>query len=145
MGNISPTAISKAEIEALNFLKSKPPGIVLTHPYDAYLKKTLSTPIPIYAYETTSYVAAYSKRNTFLEDEMNLENSGYDWRLRRQDSENFFSQNNIHADRGFLVNNQIDYIYLPKVFLAQKSSLSPDLSIKNIFENSEIIIYKVNR
>ena len=145
-GKIPPTAISKAEIEALNFLKSEPSGIVLSYPYDAYLRKSFPiTPIPIYSYETTSYVSAYSRHLSFLEDEMNLENSGYDWRLRRQDSENFFSQNNIHADRGFLVNNQINYIYLPKVFLAQKSSLSPDLSIKNIFENSEIIIYKVNR
>lgn len=145
-GKIPPTAISKAEIEALNFLKSEPSGIVLTYPYDANLRKSFpATPIPIYSYETTSYVSAYSRHLSFLEDEMNLENSDYDWRLRRQDSENFFSQNNIHADRGFLVNNQIDYIYLPKVFLAQKSSLSLDLSIKNIFENSEIIIYKVNR
>jgi hypothetical protein len=145
-GKIPPTAISKAEIEALNFLKSEPSGIVLSYPYDAYLRKSFPiTPIPIYSYETTSYVSAYSRHLSFLEDEMNLENSGYDWRLRRQDSENFFSQNNIHADRGFLVNNQINYIYLPKVFLAQKSSLSPDLSIKNIFENSEIIIYQVNR
>lgn len=145
-GKIPPTAISKPEVEALTFLKSKPPGIVLTYPYDAYLRKSFpTTPIPIYSYETTSYVSAYSRQQTYLEDEMNLENSGYDWRLRRQDSENFFSQNNIHADRGFLVNNQIDYIYLPKVFLNHNPSLSLDLSIKNIFENSEIIIYQVNR
>lgn len=145
-GKIPPTAISKAELEALNFLKSKPLGIVLTHPHDAYLRKSFpTTPVPIYSYETTSYVSAYSRQQTYLEDEMNLENSGYNWRSRRQDSENFFSQKNIYADRGFLVNNQIDYIYLPKVFLNQNPSLSLDLSIKNIFENSEIIIYQVNR
>ncbi len=145
-GKIPPTAISKPEVEALTFLKSKPPGIVLTYPYDAYLRKSFpTTPIPIYSYETTSYVSAYSRQQTYLEDEMNLENSGFDWRSRHQDSENFFSQKNIYADRGFLVNNQIDYIYLPKVFLNHNPSLSLDLSIKNIFENSEIIIYQVNR
>jgi len=145
-GKIPPTAISKYELLALNFLKSEPKGIVLTHPYDAYLRKSFpKTPIPIYAYETNSYVSAYSKQQTFLEDEMNLENSSYNWQPRRQQAENFFSQKNEFVDRGFLVNNQIDYIYLPKIFLNQKTELSPKLSIKNIFENPEIVIYKVNR
>ena len=145
-GKIPPTAISKSEIEALSFLKSEPKGTVLTYPYDAYLRKSFPrTPIPIYSYETTSYVSAYSKQTTFLEDEMNLENSGYNWRPRRLESENFFSQKNIFADRGFLVNNQIDYLYLPKIYLTKTPLFLSELSIKNIFENQEIIIYRVNR
>lgn len=145
-GKIPPTAISKLEIEALDFLKSQPKGTVLTYPYDAYLRKSFPiTPIPIYSYETTSYVSAYSRQQTFLEDEMNLENSGYNWQPRRQESENFFSQKNIFGDRGFLVNNQIDYLYLPKIYLYKTQLLSSELSIKNIYENSEIIIYQVNR
>jgi len=145
-GKIPPTAISKPEVEALTFLKSKPPGIVLTYPYDAYLRKSFpTTPIPIYSYETTSYVSAYSRQQTYLEDEMNLENSGFDWRSRHQDSENFFSQKNIFVDRGFLVNNQIDYIYLPKIYLTKTPLLSSELSLNNIFENQEVIIYQVNR
>jgi len=145
-GKIPPTAISKSEIEALSFLKNQPQGTVLTYPYDAYLRKSFpKTPIPIYSYETTSYVSAYSKQTTFLEDEMNLENSGYNWRPRRLESENFFSQKNIFADRGFLVNNQIDYLYLPKINLTKTPLLLSELSIKNVFENQEIIIYQVNR
>jgi len=145
-GKIPPTAISKSEIEALSFLKSEPKGTVLTYPYDAYLRKFFPmTPIPIYSYETTSYVSAYSNQVTFLEDEMNLENSGYNWQPRRLESENFFSQKNIFVDRGFLVNNQIDYLYLPKIYLTKTPLLSSELSIKNIFENQEIIIYQVNR
>jgi len=145
-GKIPPTAISKYELLALNFLKSEPKGTVLTHPYDAYLRKSFpKTPIPIYAYETNSYVSAYSQQQTFLEDEMNLENSGYDWRPRRQQAENFFSQKNEFVDRGFLVNNQIDYIYLPKIFVNNKPQFKPEMYLENIYENSEIIIYKVNR
>jgi len=141
-----PTAISRFEVEALSFLKNQPPGIVLTYPYDAYLRKSFQkTPLPIYSYETTSYVSAYSRQITYLEDEMNLENSGYNWRPRRQDSENFFSQNNIYADRGFLVNNQIDYLYLPKIYLNKTPLMSSELSLKTIYENPEIIIYQVNR
>lgn len=146
IGKIPPTAISKYELLALNFLKSEPKGTVLTHPYDAYLRKSFpKTPIPIYAYETNSYVSAYSQQQTFLEDEMNLENSGYDWRPRRQQAENFFSQKNEFVDRGFLVNNQIDYIYLPKIFVNNKPQFKPEMYLENIYENSEIIIYKVNR
>lgn len=145
-GKIPPTAISKDEMSALDFLKNQPPGIVLTYPYDAYLRKSFQkTPLPIYSYETTSYVSAYSRQITYLEDEMNLENSGYNWRPRRQDSENFFSQNNIYADRGFLVNNQIDYLYLPKIYLNKTPLMSSELSLKTIYENPEIIIYQVNR
>ena len=76
---------------------------------------------------------------------MNLENSGYDWRPRRQQAENFFSQKNEFVDRGFLVNNQIDYIYLPKIFVNNKPQFKPEMYLENIYENSEIIIYKVNR
>jgi len=120
--------------------------IVLTYPYDAYLRNSFpQTPIPIYSYETTSYVSAFSGHQTFLEDEMNLENSGYDWRPRRLNSELFFSQKNEFTDRGFLVNNQIDYIYFPKIYFNQNPQISLKLSIENIFENSEIIIYQVNR
>lgn len=145
-GKMPPTAISKSEIEALSFLKDQPQGIVLTYPYDAYLRKSFPvTPIPIYSYETSSYVSAYSQQQTFLEDEMNLENSGYNWRPRRLESDNFFSQKNIFIDRGFLVNNKIDYLYIPKINLIKTSLLSSELSIINIFENQEIIIYQVNR
>jgi len=145
-GKMPPTAISKSEIEALSFLKDQPQGIVLTYPYDAYLRKSFPvTPVPIYSYETSSYVSAYSQQQTFLEDEMNLENSGYNWRPRRLESDNFFSQKNIFIDRGFLVNNKIDYLYIPKINLIKTSLLSSELSIINIFENQEIIIYQVNR
>jgi hypothetical protein len=146
LGKIPPTSVSGNEISALNFLKKQSPGTVLCYPYDAYLKKTLNiTPLPIYAYETTSYVAAYSHQLSFLEDEMNLENSGYDWRQRRQDSIDFFTQKNQYIDRGFLVNNQIDYLYLPKIYLSKNLEFSPQMSLEQIFENPEIIIYRVKR
>lgn len=146
LGKIPPTSISKSEIEALNYLKSQSPGTVLTYPYDAYLKKSyLKTPIPIYAYETTSYVSAYSQHKVFIADEMNLENSGYDWKKRREDSTNFFTQKDINFSRGFLVNNQIDYLYLPKAHLSSNFEFSRELYLEKIYENAEIFVYKVKR
>lgn len=144
LGNPPPAAIPKNEIEALVFLKSQPDGIVLTYTYDKYLKnKFPTTPIPIYAYETTAYVSAFSTKQTFLEDEMNLDITGFDWKTRRLLVEKFFASNDQYFARGFLVDNQINYIYLIN---GQKFTLGPSqLQINKIFDNNAVQIYKVQR
>ncbi|NCU31447.1 MAG: hypothetical protein EOM23_00605 [Candidatus Moranbacteria bacterium] len=143
LSNPAPASVSKQEVEGLNFLKSQPRGIVLTYPYDKYLKKGLSTPVPIYAYETTAYVSAFSKQITFLEDEMNLDITGFDWQSRRDEEEKFFVSSDEFFARGFLVNNQIDYIYLVN---NQNFTLTESqLQIEKIFDNGQVRIYKVQR
>lgn len=146
IGKIPPAAISVKELSALSFLRQQPAGIVLSYPYDKYYKyHHPQTPISLHAYETTSYLSAYSRHPVFIADEMNLENSGYNWKERRTASEKFFAQQNEFADRGFLVNNQIDYIYLPKVYEKNTQLLVDKMFLNKIFENSEILIYKVQR
>jgi hypothetical protein len=146
LGNPAPASISSTEFSALSFLSSQPKGIVLTYPYDKFLKTIFpKTPIPLYAYETTSYVSAYSRQITYLEDEMNLSNSGFDWQPRRQNSLNFFSQRDIFKDRGFLINNQIDYIYLTGVQKDKVNLNVQNLYLTKIFENSQSLIYRVQR
>jgi len=142
-GNPPPSALPKNEIDALTFLKNQPYGYVLTYPYDQYLKNNMSTPIPLYAYETTSYVSAFSQKPVFLEDEMNLDITGFDWKTRRNDSINFFNSNDKYFTRGFLVNNQIKYIYL----LNQQSLVAnpTDLQIDQIFDQNGVKIYQVRR
>jgi hypothetical protein len=143
LGNPPPAAIPTKEIEALNFLKEQPKETVLTYPYDKYIKNNMSTPIPIYAYETTAYVSAFSKKTVFLEDEMNLDITGFNWQFRRQEEEKFFSTTDEFFARGFLLNNQIDYIYLVN---NQKFNLSEQqLQIAKIFDNREVRIYQVQR
>ncbi len=118
----------------------------MTTPYDSYLKKSYpSTPLPLYVYETTSYLAAYGQQPVFMADEMNLENSAYPWQERRLASENFFAQKDEFQDRGFLVNNQIDYLYLPKAHLKNINLDLEKMFLLNIYENPEIIIYTVQR
>ena len=141
--NPAPSALPPKEVEALDFLKNQPDGIVLTYPYNKYLKNNMSTPIPLYAYETTAYVSAFSKHVTFLEDEMNLDITGFDWQSRRADEEKFFTSNDQYFARGFLVNNQINYIYLLN---NQKFNLGESqLQIKKIFDNGAVCIYRVQR
>ena len=143
LSNPAPATLPTTEIEALNKLKQLPSGIVLTYPYDKYQKENMSTPIPLYAYETTSYVSAFSGHQTFLEDEMNLDITGFDWQSRLNQEKDFFKNQNKFQARGFLINNNISYIYLVN---NQKFSLSlDDLQIDQIFNNGQIKIYQVRR
>jgi hypothetical protein len=143
LSNPAPADLPNQEIKALNFLKNQPKGIVLTYPYNKYLKNSLSTPIPLYAYETSAYVSAFSNQVSFLEDEMNLDITGFDWQSRRLLEEKFFTTNDKFFARGFLVNNKIDYIYLVN---DQNFSIDTEiLQIDNIFQNEQVKIYKVRR
>lgn len=139
----SPSVLPNYEIEALSFLKKQAKGIVLTYPYDKYAKQGLKTPLPLYLYETTAYVSAFSGHQVFLEDEMNLEITDYDWQPRLVDEKLFFSTDNQFFARGFLINNQIDYIYLvnQQSFLLDPFKLQVDL----IYDNGNVKIYRVQK
>lgn len=144
-GNPSPSYIPNYELEALNFLKKQKDGYVLTFPYDKSRKDSLNikTPIPLYLYETTAYVSAFSGKSTFLDDEMNLDITGYNFAKRRQEEIKFFNQKSPFEDRGFLVNNNIKYIYL-----VDDSNLNlniKDSQINEIFNNDRVQIYQVQR
>lgn len=138
-----PSTIPKSELAALAFLKNQKDGIILTYPYDKYKKNNLNTPIPLYAYETTAYVSALTSKNTFLEDEMNLDITGFNWQERLKDINLFFKSDNLFYKRGFLINNNISYIYL----VNDQNLPIPenDPQIIKIFENSNNRIYQVKR
>lgn len=143
LGKVPPTFLPNLEIDCLSYLKTLPKSTILTYPYDAYLKDKLSAPLPLYTYATTSYVSAYSSQTTYLEDEMNLGNSGYNWQARRLESEKFFKQENEFQDRGFLLNNRIDYVYLTGQQILKTKLNIDKLYIKNIYQNDSCQIYKV--
>lgn len=144
LSNPAPAALPKAEIEALNFLKSQDKGIVLAYPYDKHKKDYFdTTPIPLYAYETTAYISAFSKQISFLEDEMNLSIIGFDWSNRRLEIDKFFNSQDKYFARGFLLNNNIDYIYLVN---DQNFKIDPeDLHLNIFFKSDQVKIYKVRK
>jgi len=141
LGNPAPAAISHQELAALSFLKNQEEGIVLTYPWDNARKQNQQTPIPLRFYETSAYVSALSSHPVFLEDEMNLEITGYPWEQRKKEMIKFFqSQDPIWA-RGFLLNNSLEYVYLVE---DQKLSLpETDLGVKMIFNSGQVRIYQV--
>jgi hypothetical protein len=136
-----PARVSFEELEALDFLRQQPDGVVLIYPYEPSWREKFGEPKPLYAYETTAYVSAFSEKQTFLEDEMNLEISGYNWRPRREEEQRFFATDNKEWARNFLQDNKIRYIYLVK---GQKMNLGlEDINAKKIFENGEVVIFNL--
>lgn len=139
-----PAKISNEELSALNFLAKQKDGAVLTYPFDriAAQKAVANPPRPLYLYESTAYVSAFSNKPTFLEDQVNLDITGYDWRTRRKSVESFLNTLSQKEAYDFLRKNNISYVYWIK---GQRARLGEgQLGISRIFENSTVDIYKVD-
>ena len=139
----SPAMLSNSELSALSFLKGQPNGVVLTYPFDKVKAKEAENnpPRPLYLYESTAYVSAYSAKPVLLEDEVNLEITGYDWKSRRAEIEDWYRQPDQIKAREFLANNNIKYIYWLK---GQRAYLGEgQLGIEKIFENKEVEVFVV--
>jgi hypothetical protein len=139
-----PAMISKTELEALEFLSGQPEGIVLTQPFDKTKADAAvdNPPRPLYLYESTAYVSAFSGKRTFLEDEVNLEITGYNWLLRKDEVENYFADHLSKEGREFLLGNGIRYVYV--VGDLDRADFAQNTDLSKIFENDEIQIYRVN-
>ena len=140
--------ISNNEKEALSFLSEQPDGVVLTYPFDGDKAKEAiaNPPRPLYFYDSTAYVSAFSKKQVFLEDEVNLNIMGYDWKSRRKEVLSFISNLDIEVGKNFLKTNDIKYLYLVKENSPLQGELlrlgSKELGLVKIFENKEVIIYE---
>lgn len=132
-----PAKISKEELQALKFLKSLPEGIVLTLPFSKVLadKAISNPPRPLYLYESTAYVSGMSGKQTFLEDEVNLEITGYNWRERLDEVIN--NINNI----SYLKSRNISYIYIPD---KQSFRYRNEFASFIIYDQDNFVIYKLN-
>lgn len=138
-----PAMISNEELEALKFLSTQPAGVVLTYPFDKYKAKEAEAnpPRPLFLYESTAYVSAFAKKPVFLEDEVNLDITGYVWRERREKVLNFYSTLKEGEVREFLKSNNISYVYWIK---PQRATLGEgQLGLTRLFENKLVDIYKV--
>lgn len=139
--NTPPAALPKEEFEALRFLAKMPDGVVLTYPYDPLVKDDMDPPVPLYAYVSSAYVSAFSKKTVFLEDEVNLTITGYDWKNRREVVEGWLNSNDHEYVYSFLRANNISYIYWVR---GQRAVLGEtQLGIEEIFKNSRVSIYEI--
>jgi hypothetical protein len=139
-----PARISNDELSALEFLSRQPDGIVLTYPFDrdAANAQVNNPPRPLYLYDSTAYVAAYSNHQVFLEDEVNLNITNFDWKRRRNEIfDEFLTTLNENKARSFLKINNIKYIYWVK---PQRAKLGEtQLGLNKIFEDNTVNVFKV--
>jgi len=140
LGFQAPAKIDFQELGALSFLKNQSAGIILTFPHNYRLRESKETPKPLYAYETTAYISAFSEKQSYLEDEMTLEIMGVDWRSRRTLEEQFFATTDENWAKNFLKENDIEYLYLAngQNFKLQAS----EISLEKIFENEKVRIFQ---
>jgi hypothetical protein len=141
----SPAKLSPGEVEALKFLAGEPPGVVLTYPFDRDQSNAAAAagiaPRPLYLYESTAYVSAYGKHPVFLEDEVNLDITGYPWKDRKASILSFYNSLDISSDYTFLRANNITYVYWLRFQHARVGDT--ELGLTKIFENKDVWIFKL--
>ena len=134
--NRPPAKISNEEIAALVFLSMQPDGVVLTLPVDKNIADSVTSnpPRPLYLYESTAYVSAMTGKLTFLDDEVNLDITGYAWRERL----NWITSNLDNIN--YLKSYGIKYIYVvdDKNFI-----IKDEMKQLNIYNKDGIGIYKL--
>lgn len=150
-GSAPNAKISRLELQALYYLKdhTDPRSIVLNAPFQQYRLDKGDKPIPIYAWYSTSYIAATSLRMTYLSDEEQAITTGYSADERLNNMHKFFSQKDLTWNQNFLKMNKINYIYLPK---KEVQTLDTNLlldergnQIRKFYENNEVVIYEVKQ
>lgn len=139
-----PAKLSNEELSALNFLKGQPDGVILTYPFDQAKAKAaeVNPPRPLYLYDSTAYVSAFSAHPTYLEDQVNLDITGYDWKIRLQSVRDWYSEKDREKAKEFLRENKIKYVYWLK---GQRAFFGEgQLGLTKIFENKEVDIFVVS-
>lgn len=133
-----PAMIPNFELEALEFLSKQPKGVVLVMPFDrrAAEESADNPPRPLYLYESTAYISAYTGQSVWLEDEVNLDITGYDWQSRRERLLNVLQSGQEDKLRNFLGDEHVSYVYV-----VDKSNKSEFGNL--LFENEEVDIYKI--
>lgn len=132
--------VSAMELEGLQFLSKQPDGVLLTYPYDEKLRQKLPEPWPLFVYGSTAYISAFSGKAIFLEDEPQNQILLTDYKKRLVASNDFFLKP-VTENLKFLRDNNIKYVYVQKIYNVRLDENTK--IIKNIFENAEIIIYKI--
>lgn len=140
-GQLPVTYIPTEEVRGLKFLSGQPDGSVISPAFDRRKNSQYADPRPLLAYDTTSYVSAYSGKTSYLEDLTQNEILQTDYTKRLVSQKDFFESSTDQERNKFLRDENIKYIYIPKAFsfVANEGVLG----VKKIFDNSAVAIYQV--
>jgi hypothetical protein len=138
------TLLEEGEFEGLNFLRanSKVEEIILTYPFIASIQKSFKEPPVPMTYYNSPYVAFFTGRRVFLEDQNAATILGYDLEGRLAQVEEFFATGNPLLARDFLLRNKISYLYLVgnQDLVADKQ----EVELVKIFDNRKVRIFQFN-
>lgn len=123
------------EMKALQFLKKQPDGVVLTSLYNKELK-SYNKPNPLYRYEDTAYVTAFSGKQVYFANILQLRLTGVPYlnrleRIKKHDCS---------------ILNEVDYIYEIRELKDEEKFLSCyKNNVKKIYDSGSIFIYRLIR
>jgi hypothetical protein len=145
-GNLYPTPpayLSTGEFEALKFLSQRPTGTVLKHPFDPSLRAGYNDPYPLAVYADNAYVSAFSGYPVYVEDveQQIILDTGFQTRVDAANK--FFVEKDLNWSKKFLFDNDIKYLYLPKIYHLPMAE--QEYPMKKIFENNDANIYQIDR
>ncbi len=127
----APSYLPKEEVEALAFLKKQPNGVVLTDTYDKEIRGKYSAPYPLFAYDDTAYVSAFSGQKTYLANITQLRLTGINYKNRLSEID----------EKNCNVLDDIDYIYELTQQLFVKDFGTCQEKLKIIFNSKAATIY----
>lgn len=123
--------ISRAELQALQFLRKHPKGTVLTRLFEKGLNEQQLIPSPLFAVDDTVYVGAFSQKPQYLAQTKVLESLGVNYTKRKQ----------LLSAYRCEVLVDIDYIYEQKRYPLKKHFNACGFIFEKIYDNSEVVIY----
>jgi len=121
--------IPKEELEALGYLKKQPDGIVLSLPKDTK-PNDLKPPLPLYLGEDSGYLTAFSSKQMYIGDEVQLQLTGIDYKGRLNEVMNPACEFMEKFKYVYLMNRQ-----------SKKISDCAEFNMDVIFKNSLVTIY----
>lgn len=127
------TYLPVGEYEALQVLKKEKNGIVYSPIFDSKKIKINSTPIPLYASGDTAYVSAFSGKQSYISDILQLRLTGIDYKDRI----------NKVMNNDCSILNEIDYIYYNNDYKIDRKLFDCQKKLELLFGNRTATIYRV--
>lgn len=126
------TYIPKEEVEALQYLKKQPKGIVYSPFFNDKIRHNQQVPIPLYANGDTAYVTAFSGQTSYFNDLVQIRLTGIDYKKRMQ----------MILSNDCRILKEIDYVYYNNNYKISRSLFDCPTKLEFLWGNRVATIYK---